>query len=64
MFSSADGRNPKRMADFNTVTNLINSPPAQLVAGGVIGGAVITAFEKWETLASESDKIQVWMWLA
>jgi hypothetical protein len=52
------------MTDLNTLTQYINSPPAQFVAGIVVGGAVMKAFGKWEKLSSESDKIQIWMWLA
>ena len=49
---------------LDTITKVINSPPGQLVAGCVLGGIVWKSFEKWESVASESDKIQVWIWLA
>jgi hypothetical protein len=50
--------------NLTTITNLINSPPGQLVAGGVLAGFVWKLFDKWATVASEEDQIRVWMWLA
>src|ERR1700679_525881 len=53
------------MADtLTSITNMIKSPPGVLVAGLTLGGFVWKAFEKWESVASENDKIQAWMWLA
>jgi hypothetical protein len=52
------------MADtLTTVTTLINSPPGQVIAGATLAGTVWKAFEKWEAVASENDKVQVWIWL-
>jgi hypothetical protein len=48
---------------LTTITSLIKSPPGVVVTGLTLGGAVWKAFEKWESVASENDKIQVWMWL-
>ena len=39
------------MADAHTtITNLINSPPGQLAAGGVLAGIVWKFFERVEAL--------------
>jgi len=40
---------------LTTVTNLINSPPGQLVAGGVLAGIVWKFFERVEAV------LQVWL---
>jgi hypothetical protein len=53
------------MADLLTeITTLVKSPSGVVVAGLTLGGMVWKAFEKWESVASDNDKIQVWMWLA
>jgi hypothetical protein len=49
---------------LSTITNLINSPPGQLLAGATLGGIVWKAFDKWENVATENDKIQLWIWLS
>jgi hypothetical protein len=53
------------MADaLTTITDLIKSPSGVLVTGLTLGGFVWKAFEKWESVASENDKIQAWIWLS
>jgi len=42
------------MAD--TITNLINSPPGQLVAGGVLAGIVWKFFERVEGVLKDETK--------
>ena len=56
--------NQKRMADtFTTVTTLINSPPGQLVAGGVLAGIVWKFFERVEAVLTVDTKLEIAVWL-
>jgi hypothetical protein len=41
---------------LTAVTNLINSPPGQLVAGGVLAGIVWKFFERVEAVLNEDTK--------
>jgi len=49
------------MAD--TITNLINSPPGQLVAGGVLAGIVWKFFERVEGVLKDETKKEIAVWL-
>jgi hypothetical protein len=52
------------MADtLTTITNLINSPPGQLVAGGVLAGIVWKFFERVENLLTDRTKLEIAVWL-
>jgi hypothetical protein len=52
------------MADtITTITNLINSPPGQLVAGGVLAGIVWKFFERVEAVLTDSTKFEIAVWL-
>jgi hypothetical protein len=52
------------MADaLTTITNLINSPPGQLVAGGVLAGIVWKFFEKVESVLKDDTKLEIAVWL-
>src|SRR5882757_2969914 len=44
-------------------TNIVNSPPAQLVAGGVLAGIVWKFFERVESILRESTKVEIAVWL-
>ena len=52
------------MADtFTTITNLINSPPGQVAAGGALAGIVWKFFERVESLLTENTKFEIAIWL-
>jgi hypothetical protein len=52
------------MADaLTTITNLINSPPGQLVAGGVLAGIVWKFFDKVEAVLTDQTKFEIAVWL-
>lgn len=52
------------MADaLNTITKLINSPPGQLAAGGVLAGIVWKFFERVEAVLTDQTKLEVAVWL-
>jgi len=52
------------MADtFTTITSLINSPPGQLVAGGVLAGVIWKCFEKVESVLTDNTKLEIAVWL-
>src|ERR1700693_1618744 len=53
------------MADdvVGTITNLINSPPGQLVAGGVLAGIVWKFFERVEAVLNDHTKLEIAVWL-
>jgi len=52
------------MADAHTtITNLINSPPGQLAAGGVLFGIVWKFFERVESVASKDRRLRISIWL-
>jgi hypothetical protein len=48
---------------LTTVTNLINSPPGQLVAGGVLAGIVWKFFERVESVLNDDTKLEIAVWL-
>ena len=48
---------------LTTITNLINSPPGQLVAGGVLAGIVWKFFERVEAVLNEDTKLEIAVWL-
>src|SRR6266849_3926469 len=52
------------MADFlDNVQKLINSPPGQLVAGGVLAGIVWKFFERVEAVLTDQTKFEIAVWL-
>src|ERR1700732_3199583 len=52
------------MADtLTTITNLINSPPGQLAAGGVLAGIVWKFFERVEAVLKDDTKLEIAVWL-
>src|ERR1700733_9157588 len=52
------------MADALTnITTIINSPPGQLVAGGVLAGIVWRFFERVESVLNEDTKLEIAVWL-
>jgi hypothetical protein len=52
------------MADvLTTITHLINSPPGQLVAGGVLAGIVWKFFERVEAILTDQTKLEIAVWL-
>jgi len=48
---------------FRIITKLINSPPGQLVAGGVLAGIVWKFFERVETVLTDQTKLEIAVWL-
>jgi len=46
---------------LTTITNLINSPPGQLVAGSVLAGIVWKFFERVEGILPASNHILNWL---
>src|ERR1700683_690592 len=52
------------MADtLTTVTNLINSPPGQLVAGGVLAGIVWTFLDRVGNILHQDTNLEIAVWL-
>jgi len=52
------------MADaLTTITKLINSPPGQLAAGGVLAGIVWKFFERVEAVLTDQTKLEIAVWL-
>src|ERR1019366_9521035 len=52
------------MADaLTTITKLINSPPGQLVAGGVLAGIVWKFFGRVESVLTDQTKLEIAVWL-
>jgi len=51
------------MADLDTVTKLINSPPGQLVAGAALAGIVWKFFDKVEGVLTDRTKHEIARWL-
>src|SRR5580700_7893762 len=52
------------MADaLTTVTNLNNSPPGQLVAGGALATIVWKFFERVEAVLTDQTKFEIAVWL-
>ena len=48
---------------LTTITHLINSPPGQLVAGGVLAGIVWKFFERVESILNDDTKLEIAVWL-
>ena len=48
---------------LTTITKLINSPPGQLAAGGVLAGIVWKFFERVESVLNEDTKLEIAVWL-
>src|ERR1035441_1910915 len=48
---------------LTTITKLINSPPGQLAAGGVLAGIVWKFFERVEAVLNEDTKLEIAVWL-
>src|SRR5713101_5946387 len=52
------------MADtLTTITNLINSPPGQVLAGSALAGIVWKFFERVEAALNEDTKLEIAVWL-
>jgi len=52
------------MADaLTTITKLLQSPPRQLAAGGVLAGIVWKFFERVESVLTEDTKLEIAVWL-
>jgi hypothetical protein len=48
---------------LTTLTHLINSPPGQLAAGGVLAGIVWKFFERIEAVLTDQTKLEIAVWL-
>jgi hypothetical protein len=48
---------------LTTITHLINSPPGQLLAGGVLAGIVWKFFERVESVLNDDTKLEIAVWL-
>jgi hypothetical protein len=48
---------------FDTLTKLIQSPPGQLAAGGVLAGIVWKFFERVEAVLTDQAKFEIAVWL-
>ena len=48
---------------LTTITKIINSPPGQLAAGGVLAGIVWKFFERVEALLTDNTKLEIAVWL-
>ena len=48
---------------FDSITKIINSPPGQLVAGGVLAGIVWKFFERVEAVLTDQTKLEIAVWL-
>ena len=48
---------------LTTITKLINSPPGQLAAGGVLAGIVWKFFERVEAVLTDQTKLEIAVWL-
>jgi hypothetical protein len=51
------------MPDLTTVTNFINSPPGQLIAGAALAGIVWKFFERVEAVLTDQTKFEIAVWL-
>lgn len=49
--------------DFETAQRIINSPPGQLAAGGVLAGIVWKFFERVEAVLTDDTKLEIAVWL-
>jgi hypothetical protein len=58
------GYSSKKMSDtLTTISHVINSPPGQLAAGGVLAGIVWKFFERVEGVLNENTKLEIAVWL-
>src|SRR5579863_7933453 len=48
---------------LDTITKLIQSPPGQLAAGGVLAGIVWKFFERVEAVLTDNTKLEIAVWL-
>ena len=48
---------------LTTITHLIQSPPGQLAAGGVLAGIVWKFFERVEAVLTDQTKLEIAVWL-
>ncbi len=48
---------------LDAITKLIQSPPGQLAAGGVLAGIVWKFFERVETVLTENTNLEIAVWL-
>jgi hypothetical protein len=48
---------------IDNVTKLLNSPPGQVVAGGVLFGVVYKLFERVENVLTDDTKLEIAVWL-
>src|ERR1035438_1883470 len=48
---------------LSTITHLIQSPPGQLAAGGVLAGIVWKFFERVEAVLTDQTKLEIAVWL-
>ena len=48
---------------LTTITKLIQSPPGQLAAGGVLAGIVWKFFERVEAVLTDQTKLEIAVWL-
>src|SRR5580704_16369721 len=48
---------------LTSITNLINSPPGQLIAGGVLATIVWKFFERVEAVLTDETKFEIAVWL-
>jgi hypothetical protein len=55
--------NPDMADALTTFTKLINSPPGQLAAGGVLAGTVWKFFERVEAVLTDNTKLEIAVWL-
>jgi|SRR5579862_6674619 len=51
------------MDALTTITKIINSPPGQLAAGGVLAGIVWKFFERVEAVLTDQTKLEIAVWL-
>ena len=51
------------MTGRDTITKIINSPPGQLAAGGVLAGIVWKFFERVEAVLTDQTKLEIAVWL-
>src|SRR5579863_10022948 len=52
------------MADtIDIITKLIQSPPGQLAAGGVLAGIVWKFFDRVEAVLTDNTKLEIAVWL-
>jgi len=54
---------PSMPDTITTITKLINSPPGQWRAGGVLGGNRVEFLERVESVLNENTKLEIAVWL-